>query len=257
MSDARYTIKSVERVLEIFTLFKEYKALSLTEISKYAGLNKSTVLRFVTTCCDNNFLSYNPETKKYQLGFMFYVLGSSAFNALDIRTVARPVLMDLSTETNLIAHLGILDNSHVVVLEKIIPESMRTETMFSHVGAVMPIYCTGLGAALLMDREDDMIRAILAGEQFTPFTRHTVRNVDGFLEKMRISRSRGYALDQQEHEDYVQCISHPIYNVENRIVAAVSLTASTSRFESRTMETYYACLRNACHRISTLVGWTG
>jgi DNA-binding IclR family transcriptional regulator len=257
MGESRYTIKSVSRALEIFSLFKVYKALSLTEISKNTGLNKSTVLRFVSTCCDNHFLSYNPEIKKYQLGFMFYVLGSSAFNALDIRSVAHPVLEALSKETNLIAHLGILDNNQVVVLEKIIPDSMRTENMFSHVGAVMPIYCTGLGAALLMDRQEDVVRAMLEAEQFKPFTGRTVKCVDEFLDKMRVCRARGYAMDQQEHEDYVQCISHPIYGVDNRIAAAVSLTATIAHFEDKSLENYYTSLRNACHRVSTLIGWTG
>ena len=252
-----YTIKSVERALTIFSLFEDHSGLTLTDISKLTGMNKSTVLRFIRTLCENNYLRYDEQLKTYHLGFMFYVLGSSAYSAQDIRTIAGPVLHELSVESNLIAHLGIMDNASVVVLEKIAPQNIQVGQMFSHVGAVMPLHCTGLGKALLMDQSDNAIRALLKNTAFETFTPYTPHNVEALIETIHETYARGYAMDNCEHQSYIQCISYPVYNVQGKIVAAVSLAGSTAEFEDFDIESKVRLLKNACNRISTLIGGHG
>lgn len=43
--------------------------MTLKQIADESDLNKSTALRMTTTLLNEKFLSYNEETRKYQLGY--------------------------------------------------------------------------------------------------------------------------------------------------------------------------------------------
>ena len=61
-----YTISSVKRALDILKLFDEsHRELTLSDLSQLSGIGKSSMLRFTYTLLQEDFLSYNPETRKY------------------------------------------------------------------------------------------------------------------------------------------------------------------------------------------------
>ena len=67
-------VRAVERALDILLCFLQRSSLSLTEISELTQLNKSTVYRLLSTLEGKGFLTRDPDTEKYQLGFRIWEL---------------------------------------------------------------------------------------------------------------------------------------------------------------------------------------
>lgn len=58
--------------------------MTLKQIADESDLNKSTALRMTTTLLNEKFLSYNEETRKYQLGYCALALGISKLASIDL-----------------------------------------------------------------------------------------------------------------------------------------------------------------------------
>jgi DNA-binding IclR family transcriptional regulator len=256
-SNSQYNIRAAERTLKILQLFKDTNTgFTLTELSMLSGLNKSTVLRFANTLKENNFLKYNEENKKYTLGFMMFILGNAAFESLDIRKFAAPYLEEASNKTNLISHLGILDGSHVLIVNKIWPaEKKDFIKMVSEVGGIVPAHCTGVGKVLLSGKSDEYIKSIFKDQVFKIYSEHTAKNVDELLDKIHKVRVNGYAVNFGEHEPYIKCITYPVYDVKNEITAAVSLTGLIEEYKKLDEDFIHSILKDTTLNISRQLGY--
>lgn len=252
--NSKYNIKSLEKVLKILNLFRDNEGYTLTEISKLADINKSTALRILKTLCNYNYIKYNKNDKTYELGFMFYVLGYSAFNSMNITKIAMPFLIEAAERSNLICNFGILEGSHVVIMEKIWPKKRKQFNTISTVGGVLPCYCTSLGKVILVDKTNDEIREIMKNVVFEKFTKNTIKNVDQLIKEVETARINNFAIDIAEHEPYIKCIAYPIYGMGKRIVAAISLTGLIEEVTNMDENLIHNVLKKASHDISYLLG---
>ena len=102
-----YTITALERGLKVLMLFDgEKSSYTLTELSQLSGIGKSTMLRIVYTFCENGFLTFDENTRRYSLGVCVFRLGMAKMNTLDFRRIALRYLRPLSRETDMICYLG-------------------------------------------------------------------------------------------------------------------------------------------------------
>jgi DNA-binding IclR family transcriptional regulator len=72
------------------------------------------------------------------------------------------------------------------------------------VGRRLPAHTTSLGKALLAERDDREVRAMLPGElvQLTP---HTLADHDALAADLAATRARGYAIDHEENVVGLRC----------------------------------------------------
>jgi len=252
---AQYNVRAVERSLDILGLYRNRnKPLSLTEISAQLGLNKTTSYRLLSTLLNKGYIHYDKETRKYTLGFEIFILGQCLSQSLNIRNIARPHLEKLSEKLGLISHLGVYDNDHVVILEKIFPVRKSSYEMISRVGAILPLHCTSLGKILISSKEDQEIREIMEEKGFFPYTDSTVLDIESFLEHIGEVRKLKYATDDCEHEQYIRCIAYPIYRARKReIVAAISVTGISEEVNNIDQKFLHETLHSTAMAISSSI----
>ena len=58
----------------------------------------------------------------------------------------------------------------------------------------------------------------------TRYTPNTITTANAFFEELAAIRSRGYAIDNSEHERHTRCVAVPILNEQEGIEAALSVT---------------------------------
>lgn len=256
-SNQQYSVRAVERVLNVLEVFKDNSSgFSLTEICLLTGLNKSTAFRLLNMLKERHYLKYNEDNRKYTLGLMALILGNAAFESLDIRKCSKPYLIEASNKTNLISHLGILDETHVIIIEKIWPsEKKNFIKMVSEVGRIVPAHCTGLGKVLLSGKSDEFIRETYTERVFEIYSERTIKNVDMLLDSIRDIREKGYAVNCGEHEPYIQCITYPVYDVKGEIVTAVSLTGLIEKYKHIDQAFIHSILKSATAGISRELGY--
>ena len=65
----------------------------------------------------------------------------------------------------------------------------------------------------------------------------------------------GYAIDNEENENGIFCIGAPIFNYDNQVIAAVSISMSTSQAKETNVEKYARFVGDCTRKISRLLGY--
>ncbi len=227
----RYLIRSISRALDVLEAFSpDQPILSLTEISEIVGLHASTTFRLLATLQNRGYVEQDPKTGQYRVGVASLRPGHTFLARLNLRDRIAPVLDELRNETRETVHLAILDHNsmEVVYLEKL--EGLQPiGLMGSRVGGRCPGYCTGVGKALLASHDQDVVRAFFSNNEMYGYTPTTITTVERLMEELEKIRLRDYSLDNSEHEQGVMCVSVPIRDHLNRVVAAMSVSGPSDR----------------------------
>ncbi len=245
-------LQTADRALEILELLA-VESMTATEIQKKMGLNKSTAHRLLMTLLHRGFIERNEQTGIYQIGIKMVEISSIRLNHIELKTEAVPYLHQLANKLNQSVQLAILDDNEAVFIEKV--EKYQSFHMYCQIGKRIPLYCSGVGKALLLDKSDEEIRSLLEGVEFTSYTDKTFSNVDHLIEDIRASRNRGYSKDSAEHEDNVHCVAMPIYDYRGRVVAAASVTGFSEKLYDEEGENARKALKITCEAISNRLGY--
>jgi DNA-binding IclR family transcriptional regulator len=223
---------------------------NLPELAARLGLNRSTAHRLAATLVERRYLTFVPRTG-YGLGPKSLELGYQARVQLNIPRVARNHLEQLAAQTGDTVHLGVLDGTRALYLDKI-PGRRRVE-ISSRVGELQPLRSTGLGKALLLDEDDarlkDFYRCENGREQQYRVSEST------WLRRMRDYAKRGCAFDLEENEDRIRCVAAPIRDATGSIKASISVSSAAQYMNDERMQTLAGQVRWTAEQISRELGW--
>ena len=226
----RYNIRVLDRAFRILTLLTDGKPRTPAEISESIDLNPSTTFRMLSTLSYHRYVRRNEMTNQYQLGLACLELAQGYTFSDNLRRVALTELEVLRDETKETVHLVVLDQMHIVYIEKI-PGLHAIGIMSSSVGRRAPAYCTGVGKVLLAYLKEDQVRSFYDQNGFHRFTSNTITDLDLLMQQLAQVRCQGYALDKGEHEDEVRCVAAPIFDMEGKAVAAISISGPALRMD--------------------------
>jgi DNA-binding IclR family transcriptional regulator len=241
--------QTLDRGLDVLLALAE-EPLALDALAQKIGLTRSTAYRLVSLLVARGFVKTAPR-EGYSLGFELIRLGDCAQRGARLSSTARPHLERLASETEDTVHLGVLDGNEVLYVDKI-PGRRRVEIMTS-VGERNPVRSTGLGKALLLDREEVHWAAAYDANvpaRFSPIDRKV------WFERMRGYASAGSALDLEENEDRIRCVAAPIRDVSGGIVAAISLSSAAQYMDEVRMAELRSQVVETAEAISIELGWT-
>lgn len=246
-------IQSVERALSILDLFDEYAPeLKITEISERMHLNKSTVHSLLKTLEKHGYIEKEPDNGKYRLGMKLFERGNFVVYNLDIRSVAKKYLLDLSMKTGHTIHLVILEEKEGVYIDKV--EGTSGNVQYSRIGRRAPIHSTGVGKILVAFKKEDEIANILDGYIFEKRTANTLTNQQDFLNELDKIRNQGYAIDHEENEPGICCIAFPIHNHTGEVIAAFSLSMPTPQLNTDQLNAMTPMMQDTAKQISRQMG---
>jgi len=227
---SQYNIRVVEKTIRVLRLLSDGKPRTLTDISQEVDINTSTTYRLVATLVNHKFLELDDLTGEYRLGFACLELARSYQAGSELLRIARPELLKLRDATSETVHLALLDGMEIVYIEKM--EGLHAiGLMSSRVGRRAPAYCTGVGKALLSQQDPETILENTEWDTLVRFNERTIVEPQALLADFDLARSRGYALDEGEHEFEVRCVAAPIFNHSGEVVAAVSVSGPRSRLD--------------------------
>ncbi len=231
--DEGFAVKSLGRALKVLECFSiEQPELGVSEIAKMLGMQKSTVFNILATYQKAGYIVQNPKTTKYYLGLKALHLSYIINNHLGLRDTFLPYLSRIAEQANEVCYFGIPDTPEVLYLEAVYPVTqIQTRNIL---GERAPMYCTGLGKAMLAFMPEAQLEQVLAKEMrsFTNFTLCDPKVLRANLEEIRLN---GYAIDNMEHEYGVRCVAVPVFGADGSVAAAVSVSGPSLRFDSETI----------------------
>ena len=223
----RYTVDAAAKALDLLNVFSfTERKLSLNNLAARTGIPRATAFRLLATLEQSGFIA--KVGAEYRLGIKCLVLGNVVAADLDVREKAHPHLVALRDVTRETTHVAVLHQWQVVYLDRV-PSLQPVGFMQSRIGAILPAHCTALGKTLLAHQPEAEVAAWAASVKFEALTPHTHTSAEPLLEELRLIRTRGFALDEQEHEIGVRCIAAPIRSHRGDVVAAISVAGPEYR----------------------------
>ncbi len=146
------------------------------------------------------------------------------------RTV-EPILHALVDQFGETAHYAVRDGAEVVYRAKVDPSSGSVR-LTSVVGGRNPACCTAVGKMLLSEAAGSIeeLSGIVAATPLVARTPQTIVSVEALWDDLQRTRERGYAIDDQENEQGVNCIAVPLRSgTHPETSGAVSVSALAFR----------------------------
>ena len=196
--------------------------LSFAEVVARTGTPKASAHRILKELAGIGVLAFSAETGRYRGSLKLAGLGAEVTANSGLRDHVRPHLKELNRETRHTCHLGIREQDVGVYLDKF--ESLDYGIkLFSEVGKSFPLYCTGLGKALLAFAEEDAVADILS-RPLPRITDRTVTEPARLKELLAGVREQGYAIDREEITRGITCVAAPIFGFGGEVMGAISVT---------------------------------
>jgi len=239
-------------ILEVFT--PSQSSLSFQELTLKTGFPKTTVFRFLRTLASHDYLSFDSKTRKYFLGPKVMSLGFAVLSGMDLRHVASPYLEELARVSDQNVNLAILDNTEVVVIERI--KKWQLLDINIPIGGRLNCYRTSSGQAILAFLNQDKFLSILSTLlKDKEVVKHIGPKGKKLIKKLKDTRLRGYTFCNGEFTKGVRSIAAPIFNARGDVEGAVYmpvLSQAISREEL--IDRYAPLLIDTARKISTARG---
>lgn len=244
-----YQLQSLARAVAVLEMLGESEVpLSLAEICQRMQIHKSTAHRSLMVL-EKITLIERTQDNRFRLGLKLYELGNRAVEQIDLRARIRPYFWKLSAQLGETVHLGVLQKTKVVYLDKAEPN--RRICMSSKTGSSNPVYCTSLGKAILAFLPQDTVDEIISQIRFVRLTPKTLTNRDDLLKSLERVRRRGFAVDDEEIEMGVRCIGAPIFDENHMPIAALSMSGPTARIRPQNAPVIAERLIRCCSEVSS------
>lgn len=209
--------------MDIMSLFcVSPEKLGITEIAAALQLNKGTVWGLVKTLEGQRFLEQDAATRKYGVGPKLFELGMVYMGGLELNAKGARLAQGLADRTELVARMGIWDNSTVLITVLAVPSS---EHHFSHqIGPRVPAYCSAIGKALLANLEPAELRQYLNDVELQRHTQKTITSRKALRADLEQTRERGYSITREEMIPGLVALGAPVHGPNRRLVGAISLS---------------------------------
>ena len=250
----RYLINSIIRASNILRCFSGEKThFKISEVAHQLQLDRSTTYRILLSLEKCGFVEKDKKTGEYSLGVATFETGNTYLRRMDFIQISKPIMADLALEVQETVHLAVLSDTEIVYVDKV--DSPRTLGVMSKIGQRAPVYCTGLGKVLLAHQPNDELSRIVQQIKLKPFTRNTISSKRKLVEELRKITKQGYALDQKEYEQDVECIGAPIRNHLGNTIAAISISGPQRKINTPQEKQFIGHVVKAAAAVSSKMGY--
>ena len=241
------TNNSVLKAFTILNAFRESDAwLSCTELSHRANMPIASGHRLLQTLEQVGAVIRGP-LGRYKPSVLLCSLSRKVSLEAILPQVGQDFVRDLANRFNLTVHIGLLANGMVTYAMKAAGPSAHP--IQTKVGSQLEAYCSGLGKVLLSALCEAEFEAFLLEGVLVPLTIHTITNRACLRAEMDRVRRNGFALDNREGHLDVICVAVPIFDNENRVVAALSASDDVHRMTKERQAEVCIALRRCAEQI--------
>jgi IclR family transcriptional regulator, KDG regulon repressor len=200
--------------------------LAAVDIARQLELHKSTVHRLLVVLEHYRLIKKGPNGG-YRLGTRLIELGDCAVARLNLSERAEPFLRNLANLTGEGVHVTILHDTKMLSIAHV--EGRWKLQSLTRTGQTTEIHCTAAGKAVLAFLPDDVLDRLIAKLQLKRYTPRTIVKVSALKMDLVRVRNAGFAIDDEEFEEGLRCVSAPIFDHRQHVIASISMAAPVFR----------------------------
>ena len=252
-------VPALNRALDILELFVHQVGLSTADITDQLDLPRTTVHELVATLVGRSYLvPMATQPTRYRLGVRVFQLGGQFAEQVDLVREAQAASEWVAARCDETVHVAVLEGADVCYLAKV--DSTHPVRMVSAVGRRLPAHCTAVGKVLLAMLPPDQLHAVLprrsgrSAADLPAMTEHSISSVAVLRERLGAVRTVGLAYDDCESNEAVRCVAAPVRDHTGQVVAAMSISVPTIRWNGSRKREWAALVREGAARLSEQLG---
>lgn len=243
-------IKTVEKAIRILEQIAD-RPSTFTELIQLMNSNKATIHRFLTTFENLGYIKKHDDDR-YHMTTKLHSIGMKNYFQLHFLDIIKPYLIDFANEVKESTVIASYSNDKVHYLEKI--ESPSALRIVVSPGESAPLYCVASGKLYLAHFTDDELESYLDREPLKEITENTILSKEKFRNEIAKIRKQGFAVDNEEWQQYLTGIAFPIYDNTNQMVASLCIAGVSYRMTEEKIRTVVPKAMELSEKISNLIG---
>ena len=247
-------IRSLDRAVAVLEAFTGRRStLTLSDVAERVGLGTSTTHRLLRSLVAHGLLRRDEASKAYSLGPTVLRLAQAAAGSMDVRELARPVMVRLRDAAGETVGLHLLrDARHRVVVDQVESHQALRRT-YTELGEPIPLHQGAPGKVLLAFRPPAEQAALLAGslEAANP---QTIVDADVLRAELDVIRLRGYGFSHGERVSGIHTVAVPVFDHAGAAVASLSVTGPALRMPLERLSALAPGAVAAAAELSALLG---
>jgi DNA-binding IclR family transcriptional regulator len=184
------------------------QGLRISEISSRLDISKSTVHGITAALEDVGAILRDSVSKRYTIGLTLMTLGKAAYERIDFKNIARPIMEDLMEQCQESVFLGARNGESVTVIDII--ESRKDFKISSPIGTTLPLMAGAVGKLFLSQMDSHDLKKYLHANPLVRYTANTIIDSDLYAKELEKVRQSGIATDDEEYLSGVRAVAAPI-----------------------------------------------
>lgn len=248
-------VGSIEKAFTVLNAFsRERPRLTLAQVTKLTGLDKSAAQRFLYTLHQLGLLRKHEDTKQYSLSPRLLEFAYAYTHSDVLIERGQQFLIEAHEKTRESANLIVLDGTDVIIAWR--SPSLDIDTMNVHAGLRMPALYSIAGRAIVSRLpEDERERIIRATEYQKDLSDRAVTSPNDMRKLLEKAARDGYVVSQTQFFHHETSAGAAIVDGSNRVLGGVALSGPGSRLSvQEARERLVPATMAAARKISLAMG---
>lgn len=229
------TVKSADRVLDIFELFADkHDPVTLTELSRELDMPASSAHKLMQNLLARGYLESDKQGKTFRLGYKLFEIGSKYAQRTDLATEFQLSAQKIVDECNESVFLTIRNGDKALYIAE--KQSTHPVRFVSHLGMQLPLHATAMGKVLLSGLDDEDIAKLYPGQELGKLTDTTITEYAELMRQIGSIRAEGVGYSYGESVHGIRCVAAPVYGAQKQIVSALGVSIPEARWEPKLWE---------------------
>ncbi len=241
------------RLLDVLLCFRyDTPRLSALEIAGKTQIPRSTTYRLLSHLVRRGFLALTDHAGTYTPGLKLLELGAIAGAQIELRQVARPVMVDLLAQTGETVNLSVHNDGHRICVEKL--DSIHDIRGVIQVGQPYPLHAGAAGKAILAFLPGELVTQIITRKDLQAFTVRTQTERGSIQRALAEIRRDIVAVTHGERVEGATAVSAPVFDQNGNVLASLTISGPSFRFTPEKIGTYKTLVKAAAQRLTSLLG---
>lgn len=239
-------LTTVVRAFDTVEVLWRLDGAGVTDVATHLGVPKSTAHDYLTTLAETDFVV--KEDGRYELSLKLLAVGSRVQYRKRLFHAAKTEVMKLADTTGEAANVTVEERDLAVILYS--EESDEGLSLGTYPGLSRSLHSLAAGKAIIAHYPRSRVDEIVRERGLTQVTEETITDRDELDEELDRIRSRGYAVDWDEHIIGMGLVAAPIVH-EDTVLGSVTVACPTSTITvDRQREELVEAVRNSAKAIA-------
>ncbi|MGG1575177.1 IclR family transcriptional regulator [Fictibacillus sp. NRS-1165] len=210
---------SVEKALSILEFFSENTPFyTLQQLSKESGYPKTTLFRLLCSLEKFGYIR-RAQTKgeiQFGLGWSFLEKAALVKEQINLKELAKNIMISLRNKTNLTVQLAIQDGREAVYIEQI--PSFQPIRVYPEIGRRVPLNSAACPRILLAYLPEEEQKGFLEFHNSL-----NTKKKEDIRSELSMIKQQGFAISKGELAEGTMALAVPVFDAQNEIIASLSV----------------------------------